>query len=365
MSIIAIGIFSCNPDENAPENPIAPESGEMAGLYVLSEGTGFGNNASLSYFDYETGNFTNDYFDLKNPSEGGLGDVGNDVEVYGSKLYIVVNASNYVEVVDAKTAQHLGKITVQDCRSITFDKGFAYVTSFAGATYNGATPRLGCVEKIDTATLAVVGTVNVGYQPEELTVANGKLYVANSGGYMPDNRSDKISVIDLNDFRVVKEIAVGVENLSKIRTDKNGLVWVVSVGNYAEITPALSVINPATDEVAKTLNVNVTDFDLRGDSLYFYGSTFSMETYENVNSFGIININSKTQVAENFITDGTESQLLVPYGIKINPFNGDIFIADVLDYSSPGKVYCFDKTGTQKWVRTAGVCPAHFAFLKK
>src|SRR5574344_629033 len=43
--------------------------------------------------------------------------------------------------------------------------------------------RLGAVYQIDTATCKVVKTVNVGYQPDELAIRNGKIYVANSGGY--------------------------------------------------------------------------------------------------------------------------------------------------------------------------------------
>jgi hypothetical protein len=367
LSMVAVAIFSCNPNDepDTPDTPIVPEASEMAGLYVLSEGTWGGNNASLSYFEYESGSFTNDFFELKNPSKGGLGDVSNDIKIYGSKLYAVINSSNYVEVMDAKTAKHIGTIQIANCRSITFEGGFAYITSFAGAIM-GVTQQLGFVAKADTANLQIVSTLDVDYQPEELTVANGKLYVANSGGYNYPNYSDKVSVIDLNLFKFIKNISVGKSNLSKIRTDKNGKVWVISTGNYRDISPSVSVINPVTDEVTNTLNLNsISDFDFYGDSLYFCGAVYNMDTYENIVCYGIIDINSKRQVAANFITDGTESQIIIPYALKINRFNGDIFLSDALDCLSPGKVYCLDKEGKFKWLKTAGVCPGHFAFLTK
>ena len=47
-----------------------------------------------------------------------------------------------------------------------------------------------------------------------------------------------------------------------------------------------------------------------------------------------------------------------PYGICVNPKNGDIYIADA-DYTGPGKVWCFTKDLQKKWVAVAGMLPAH------
>jgi len=365
-AFILLGLISCNNDDSWTDNtPITPEDGTVQGLYILNEGSWGGNNAELSYYDYASGNFTEDYFNSVNPSQGGLGDVGNDLKVYGSKLYAVINSSNYVEVMEAKTAKHIAKIQIANCRSLTFDKGFAYVTSYAG-TIDDLGKQLGFVAKIDTASLSIVDRVSVEYQPEELTISNNKLYVANSGGYNYPNYSDKVSIINLSTFKVINTLAVGVPNLSKIKTDKNGDVWVVSQGDYNGITPALSVIDPKTDQVIEKLeNINIKDFTFYGNDLYFYGSTYSMDTGNYLNSYGVIDINSKTQTASHIFNSSLESQITAPYGLIINPENGDIFLSDALDYFSRGKVYCFDKNGNQKWVKTTGINPGHFVLLYK
>jgi len=89
------------------------------------------NKASLDKFEAASGTYRRNIFEATNPEViRGLGDVGNDIKVYGSKLYIVVNISNKVEVLDLKTARRINKIDIQNCRYITFDAGKAYVSSY-------------------------------------------------------------------------------------------------------------------------------------------------------------------------------------------------------------------------------------------
>ena len=45
-----------------------------------------------------------------------LGDVGNDLQIYGSKLYAVLNSSHKVEVMDARTLVRIGQIDIPNCR---------------------------------------------------------------------------------------------------------------------------------------------------------------------------------------------------------------------------------------------------------
>ncbi|XGA83785.1 hypothetical protein OEG92_01965 [Polaribacter sejongensis] len=76
----------------------------------MNEGNMSMNKAALDYMDFETGIYEKEVFRTANPEEvGGLGDVGNDMGIYGSKLYVVVNASNKVEVIDVNTRKKLNK----------------------------------------------------------------------------------------------------------------------------------------------------------------------------------------------------------------------------------------------------------------
>lgn len=66
--------------------------------YVLNEGTWGSNNATLSRVDIATGAISNGVFAAANGR--GLGDVAQDVVVYGGKAYITVSFSNTIEVVN-------------------------------------------------------------------------------------------------------------------------------------------------------------------------------------------------------------------------------------------------------------------------
>ena len=62
-------------------------------LFVLNEGRFNGNNASLSSWDYSNNEFKNDL-------APDLGDVGNDIAVMNGKLYLVLNGSRKIVVLD-------------------------------------------------------------------------------------------------------------------------------------------------------------------------------------------------------------------------------------------------------------------------
>ena len=106
---------------------------EYSGFYLLNEGNMGSNKSTLDYYDYSTGIYIKNIYASVNPTvTKELGDVGNDLQIYGSKLYAVINCSNKVEVMDAQTAKRIGQIDIPNCRYIRFSGGYAYITSYAG-----------------------------------------------------------------------------------------------------------------------------------------------------------------------------------------------------------------------------------------
>lgn len=159
------------------------QSESIKGFFLLNEGNMGSNKATIDYFDYETGVYTKNIYAERNPGVvKELGDVGNDIQIYGDKLYAVINCSHFVEVMDVNTAKHITQISIPNCRYLAFKDRYAYVSSYAGPVLIDPNARLGYVAKVDTVTLQVVDTCTVGYQPDELVVVGNKLYIANSGG---------------------------------------------------------------------------------------------------------------------------------------------------------------------------------------
>ncbi|MBQ9639782.1 MAG: PQQ-like beta-propeller repeat protein [Bacteroidales bacterium] len=71
--------------------------------FVLNEGAWGRNDASLSRLNSKNGTIVNNYFASVNSR--GLGDVAQDIMIYGSKMYISVSFSNTVEVVNPTTGK--------------------------------------------------------------------------------------------------------------------------------------------------------------------------------------------------------------------------------------------------------------------
>lgn len=335
----------------------------IKGFYQLNEGNMGMNRASLDYFDYTTGYYTRDIFSERNPDiVKELGDVGNDIQVYGQKVYAVINVSNLIVVFDVRTARRIKEIEVPNCRYLAFYKDKVYVSSYAGPVQIDPNAEVGFVAEIDTASLAVTRKVSVGYQPEEMVVHDGKLYVANSGGYRVPNYDRTVSVVDLNTLNEIRKIDVGI-NLHRMAIDKRGDIYVSSRGDYRNVPPNLYVIDSQTDDVKLCLNIPVGGMWMSGDSLYYYSVAYAATSGNNKVTYGILDTKTKTKVTDRIITDGTDKEIMIPYGIAVNPETKDILMSDAQNYVVTGFVYCFSPEGKLKWKTEGGNIPGHFVFV--
>lgn len=342
---------------------------KIRGFYLVNEGNMGSNKCTLDYFDYVTGLYARNIYAEKNPTVvKELGDVGNDIGVYGSKLYVVVNCSHKVEVLDARSGVRIGQVDIPNCRYVRFYRGKAYVSSYVGPVLIDADAPKGAVYQVDTLSLKVTAKVSVGYQPEEMEIVDDYMYVANSGGYRVPNYDNTVSVIQMIDFKQVEQIPVGI-NLHRLKKDKYNKLWVTSRGDYQTRPSRLYVLDkkPGYNRmvVTDTIPVACSNMAFHGDSLYYYATEWNNFTASNTISYGIIDIRTKKIVSRNFITDGTEKDITIPYGIAIHPETGDIFVTDAKNYVSSGTLYCFSRDGRKKWSVRTGDIPAHITFLPK
>lgn len=368
--ILMVAFASCRKDpQPIPEeitNTLFPaeSNARVKGMYVVNEGNMNMNKASLDYVDFTQGLYRKNIYNQVNPEvTKGLGDVANDIGVYGSKLYVVVNISNKIEVMDVKTAKRIKMIDLVNCRYVTFHGNKAYVSAYLGKVGDPKAPR-GIVAEIDTATLQITRKIEVGRQPEEMAVVGNKLYVANSGGYSPPNYERTVSVIDMDSFTEIKRIDVAV-NLHRLKADQYGDLYVTSRGDYYDIPSKLFVIDTKTDLVKKTFNVAASNLAIDGDKAYVYSTEYSYITGENTISYSMINVKDEAIIPGSFIRDGTDKKIKIPYGIAVHPMTKDVFVSDATDYVTPGRLYCFGPDGRQKWSVETGDIPASFAFVYK
>lgn len=362
-------LFSCRGDIyiqlSESTNVQPPKVSSVAGFYLLNEGNMGSNKATLDYFDETAGVYHSNIYAETNPTAiKELGDVGNDLEIYGSRLYAVINCSHKVEVMNASDATRIAQVDIPNCRYAIGHGRHLYVSSYvAPAQIDPHAPR-GAVYKVDTLTLDIVDIVEVGYQPEEMAIANGRLYVANSGGYRKPNYDTTVSVINLSDFTVENSIEVAI-NLHRVKADSHGRIFVSSRGDNNATPSRLFVIDSTLGIVTNEIDIPVSDLWIKGDSAYIYSVATNEMSGKSTITYGILDLNLLELVNDNIITDGTDVNIKKPTGIAVHPLTGDIYIADGRNYVSSGRLHCYSSDGTLKWSQTTGEIPAHFAFLIK
>lgn len=370
LLLIAIGFTSCQEDDPIINEEIIelPQQTVTAveGFYLLNEGNMGSNKASLDYYDYETGKYRRNIYSEVNPEATlGLGDVGNDIKIYGNKIYAVINGSNKIEVMNATTSKRLKVIDIKSCRYIIFANGKAYASAYDSEAYLGDNSPNGFVAEIDTTSLSITRTVKVGRQPEEIAVVGQKLYVANSGGYDAQKYERTVSVIDLKTFKKTKDIDVAI-NLHQLKADEDGDIYVSSRGDYYEIPSKLYAIDTKTDTVKKVFDIACSTFCIVDNKAYIIGSKYSYITSDYIINYSMINVKTETLLTEIFLPKTVSNVIIKPYGIAVDPVSLNVYITDAgNDYVSPGKLYCVGPNGNLKFTVTTGDIPAHIAFKLK
>lgn len=360
---------ACKPDANEPIKPngdavTAPQENPAYGaFYLLNEGTMGANKATIDFFDYTTGYYENDIFAKRNPAiVDELGDVGTSLVVYGTKMYAIINGSNLVEIMDAKTATHIASVTIPNVRNMVCEGPNVYFSSYAGPMQMGG-EQLGYVVEMDTTTFALGRTVTVGRQPEEMVVIDGKLYVANSGGYTPQNYDNTVSVVDLATFTEVEKIPVAI-NLHRMFKASNGTLYVSSRGNYGDVPANLYVIDTQS-KTAVALGKGVTAYAIKDDTAYIIDITYGpAPLYQTEYSYYTLNLLSGQIDQKMFVSEQVRDQIVYPYSVAVHPVTGHILLTDAGNFVTPGTIFYCNEQGQLLWKHTTGDIPASIAFVK-
>ncbi|GHS91773.1 hypothetical protein FACS1894203_3130 [Bacteroidia bacterium] len=330
ITVLSAVVFtSCKEDDPAPEPSVVTE-----GAYILNSGVQTGNDSEISYYDFATQNVKNNVYFTQNSTL--LGDTGNDFLICGSKTYCAVTVSGKIAVMDKngkliKNIQSEKNGKFQEPRNLTAFEGKIYVTF-----------KDGYVACIDTASLTIEKQVKVGEYPEQLAVANRKLYVANSGGFNFPDYDKTVSVISIDNFSVLKTLEV-VPNPVKVQIDAQGDVYVASFNSY-EANGALQRIDSKTDAVTKIDGFSsIADFSqVCNDKIYIIQTQYD-ENWDAIVSYSVFDTKNEKVLTEQFITDGT--MLTSPGCINVEPVSGNVYIGDSPTFTGNGDIYIFSPDG--------------------
>lgn len=338
-TLVMLFMVSCSDITSTSD---APEV--SVGLYVLNSGKYGNNNASLTYYDMETGAATQGVFAAVNGM--GLGDTGQDMIIYGSKMYIAVYNSGVIFVTDltGKIVETIKHDTYNYPRSLTSSDGYVYATYYDGA-----------VAKMDTTSYSIQTTVT-GEHPEGLAVANGNVYVAISGSW--GNYDNQIEVFDASTLTKSGSVEVAV-NPSKVEAAPNGDIYVLSLGNYYDVLSSIQCIDSNSDvtdvAVATTDEGYPLKMIMNEDGMLYVAAGISDYTtdYKLVGDIYSYDCNSKIAKGA-IITDATTISDI--YMISANSNNGDVYVG-TSDYTNTGELYLINEDGEVYDIIDTGINP--------
>ncbi len=364
LGLVGLVLSSCNSKNDEPKEPgneIPSVSGET--LYVVNAGGFNYSNASITKCNQD-GIATNEVFYKANGFK--LGDVAQSATVYGDKIWIVVNNSNVIFAVDKDTFKEVGRVdkNLLSPRYIHFvSEEKAYVSQMYSSKIAIVDPRLYTVKGyIDVP----AGTNGVSVGSTEEMVQVGDYVFVNLWSY--DNR---ILKIDTNTDTVVDDLTVGIQPNSLV-VDKNFDLWTLCDGGGWEE-------NPAGYEAPTLLCIDVKDMKVKskhsfalGDAmsklsidgskstLYWINNKFN-SIGDNVGGVYRMSVNSSSVPSNSFVPSNGKYY----YSMTVSPLDGELFVADPLDYAQPGIIYRYSTDGDLIGHFEAGIIPTAYAWVLK
>ena len=199
-------------------------AGEPEKVFIINEGAFGQGNASMTVFYPGSRSVKQNVF--YHTTGRFLGDVANDALFIENKLYIVVNNSHKIEIVDPENYGSLGTIFIDDeahgaspRRMLALSDTKAYVSNLFGDN----------ISVLDLENHTEVSTIDlgIGAGPEGMVQSAGNVFVALSGL----GHGNEVAVIDPETDTVVERLQVG-DNPIHLAVDHQGYVWVVVTGNF-------------------------------------------------------------------------------------------------------------------------------------
>lgn len=332
-------ITSCKRDEPNPTSPVPLRNFTSGtGFFILNEGGFNAGNSSLSYYAMngsEAGQTFNNLY--VNANGVPLGDVAQSMTMINGKLFVVVNNSSKIVVLNPGDLKSEHTITgLNGPRNVIQVNS---TTAYISQMYSDQ------IAVCDLTSNTITGYIALGVTSEALALVNNKVYVTSQ-------ESDKLYVVDPTQTTTIDSSAVIAPGGNSMITDVNGKLWILAYGYWATSAPGgLFRVDPSTNAVEASMPFTTFDFPTHlaanpaGDSLY----------YLNYDVFRMAVTDGSLPVT-GYISGAGHAF----YTIGLLSTSSDLFVGDAVDYVQSGLIFRYDSNGVQTDVDTVGVNPNGF-----
>ena len=322
-------------------------SASGTGLFITNEGMFQYGNATLSYYDPETKQVENEVFYRANAMK--LGDVAQSMTIRDGVGWIVVNNSHVIFAIDINTFREVGRITnLSSPRYIHFvSDEKAYVTQIWDNRIFIVNPK-----RYEITGYIECPNMTMESGSTEQMVQYGKYVFVNCWSYQ-----NRILKIDTETDRVVDELVVGIQPTSLVM-DKNYKLWTITDGGYEGSpygyeAPSLYCIDAAKFEIEKQFRFKLGDspsevqINGEGDKLFWIND-----------DIWAMDVDADRIPVRPFLKYRDTKY----YGLTVNPRNGDVYVADAIDYQQQGIIYRYRADGEPVDEFYVGVTPGAFCW---
>lgn len=332
--ILSLFLFACKDDDT-----VEPVTTGEATVLIVNEGNfGFGN-ASLSLYNPTSNEVNQKIFQVNNNGRP-IGDVAQSATVIDDRIFIVVNHSNKIEVVNRSDFNSVGSI--KDLNSPRYILPISPTKAYVSDLYEDK------IYIINPQTLAVSGTIESKGWTEEMTLINNKAFVCHAD-------SNQVWVIDVTTDEVIHKINTHIEPLS-IRLDQNNQLWLRCSGGLNSGQGVLYKIDPLTFEVKKIITtfhgrqkLGQIEIDKNGHFLYclIEGDIYRYK------------IDDTDLPTLPFIKGANR----LFYDLGYDSVNHELYVCDAIDYLQRGVVTRYNTLGEEGNTFKVGIIPGNILFL--
>lgn len=334
LCMLALGasVASCSDDDGDLDDDGSKVTLPQTRAFFLNQGSWGGNNAGISFYaPNKDAEFVNDIF--KKQNNAALGDNAQDMIEYEERIYVAVNTSNYLAMLNAAGVEQ-GRISFVNDADLS--AGIRYLSAEDGYIY--ASFYNGFVVKINANTLELETKLGgLGDCLEEMAICDDVLYVANSYKQEGGNwiYHTNVVTVDLHTFKKTGDITVATNPNRMVEEDDK--VFLLSIGDYVSIGATLQMIEPKNNNKVTTLGSAVMMCAENGKLYWIDGTEGNIcRTYD---------IKSGKQGTIDLPSQASDLKSATIMMLEVNEENGDIYVS-TSDYVTNGNIYRFKQDGT-------------------